>query len=103
MLGLLVSIFFAVSFGAKDITLHTVWSAVADYNPNITGQQIIHELRLPRVLGAAVTGAAFAAAGALMQGVTRNPLADSGVLGVNAGAMFVVALSFAFFLICHTR
>jgi len=95
--GLLVSIFFAVSFGAKDITLHTVWSAVADYNPNITGQQIIHELRLPRVLGAAVTGAAFAAAGALMQGVTRNPLADSGVLGVNAGAMFVVALSFAFF------
>lgn len=54
-------------------------------------------MRLPRVLGAAVTGAAFAAAGALMQGVTRNPLADSGVLGVNAGAMFVVALSFAFF------
>lgn len=94
--------FFAVSFGAKDITLHTVWSAVADYNPNITGQQIIHELRLPRVLGAAVTGAAFAAAGALMQGVTRNPLADSGVLGVNAGAMFVVALSFAFSLIYHT-
>lgn len=102
MIGLLVSIFFAVSFGAKDITLHTVWSAVADYNPNITGQQIIHELRLPRVLGAAVTGAAFAAAGALMQGITRNPLADSGVLGVNAGAMFVVALSFAFSLIYHT-
>ncbi|KXZ13032.1 ferrichrome ABC transporter permease [Bacillus nakamurai] len=97
VIGLLVSIFFAVSFGAKDITLHTVWSAIFHYNPNITGQQIIHELRLPRVLGAAAVGAAFAAAGALMQGVTRNPLADAGVLGVNAGAMFVVALSFAFF------
>ena len=68
-----------------------------DYNPKLTQHQIIYELRLPRVIGAAVVGAAFAVAGAVMQGVTRNPLADAGVLGINAGAMFVVALSFAFF------
>ncbi|UQZ81432.1 Iron-uptake system permease protein FeuB [Paenibacillus konkukensis] len=78
------------------MTLGTVWSAVFHYNPDLTTDQIIHELRLPRVLGAVVTGMAFAAAGALMQGVTRNPLADTGILGVNAGAAFVVALSFAF-------
>ena len=72
-----------------------------DYNPKLTQHQIIYELRLPRVIGAAVVGAAFAVAGAVMQGVTRNPLADAGVLGINAGAMFVVALSFAFFRICH--
>ncbi len=94
---LIGSIFLAVAFGAKDIQLQTVWTAVFDYNPKVTQHQIIYELRLPRVIGAAVVGAAFAVAGAVMQGVTRNPLADAGVLGINAGAMFVVALSFAFF------
>ena len=62
----------------------------------INAHQIIYELRLPRVIGAGVVGATFAVAGAVMQGITRNPLADAGVLGINAGAMFVVALSFAF-------
>ncbi|WP_243767703.1 FecCD family ABC transporter permease [Paenibacillus agricola] len=89
--------FIAISYGAKEMTLSTVWSAVIQYNPALTAHQIIHELRLPRVLGAAAMGAAFAVAGALMQGVTRNPLADAGILGINAGATFVVALSFAFF------
>ncbi|WP_318582449.1 FecCD family ABC transporter permease [Bacillus paranthracis] len=97
ILFLIGSIFLAVAFGAKDIHLQTVWTAVFDYNPKLTQHQIIYELRLPRVIGAAVVGAAFAVAGAVMQGVTRNPLADAGVLGINAGAMFVVALSFAFF------
>ncbi|WP_028402708.1 FecCD family ABC transporter permease [Ectobacillus panaciterrae] len=95
--GLLLSMFLAVSFGAKDITLKTVWAAIINYNPTLTTHQIIHELRLPRVIGAAVIGAAFAVAGALMQGVTHNPLADAGILGVNAGATFMVALSFAIF------
>ncbi|MCC2377232.1 iron ABC transporter permease [Bacillus wiedmannii] len=97
ILCLIGSLFLAIAFGAKDIHVETVWAAVFDYNPNLTQHQIIYELRLPRVIGAAVVGAAFAVAGAVMQGVTRNPLADAGVLGINAGAMFVVALSFAFF------
>ncbi|WP_259415974.1 FecCD family ABC transporter permease [Bacillus toyonensis] len=97
ILFLIGSIFLAISLGAKDIHLQTVWAAVLDYNPKLTQHQIIYELRLPRVIGAAVVGAAFAVAGAVMQGVTRNPLADAGVLGINAGAMFVVAFSFAFF------
>ncbi|MGN4425075.1 FecCD family ABC transporter permease [Bacillus cereus group sp. MYBK30-1] len=97
ILCLIGSIFLAIAFGAKDIHLQMVWAAVFDYNPKLTQHQIIYELRLPRVIGAAVVGAAFAVAGAVMQGVTRNPLADAGVLGINAGAMFVVALSFAFF------
>lgn len=97
LIALLASMFAAISFGAKDMTLATVWSAVMDYHPTVTAHQIIHELRLPRVIGAAVMGAAFAVAGALMQGVTRNPLADAGILGINAGSTLVVAVSFAFF------
>uniref|UniRef100_UPI00403F4325 FecCD family ABC transporter permease n=1 Tax=Paenibacillus sp. FSL R5-0341 TaxID=2921636 RepID=UPI00403F4325 len=93
---LLLSMFVAISLGAKGLTLETVWTAIFQYNPALTPHQIIHELRLPRVLAAVMIGAAFAVAGALMQGITRNPLADTGILGINAGATFVVALSFAF-------
>lgn len=94
--ALLMSIFLAISYGAKQLTLEAVWAAVFSYDPDITAHQIVHEYRLPRVLGAVVTGMAFAVAGAVMQGVTRNPMADAGILGVNAGAAFVVALCFAF-------
>ncbi|AEI45521.1 iron ABC transporter permease [Paenibacillus mucilaginosus] len=97
LLGLILSLFFAVSFGAKELTNASVWQAVTAYDPALPAHQIIRELRLPRVLGAALLGAAFAVAGALMQGVTRNPLADPGILGINSGAMLAVALSFAFF------
>src|SRR5690554_5865167 len=95
-LALLVAICLSISFGAADINLETVWQAVFQFNPDLTPHQIIQEIRLPRVLGAAMVGACFAVAGALMQGMTRNPLADSGLLGLNAGAAFMLALCFAF-------
>lgn len=97
LFSLLLCMLVAISFGAKDLSLRTVWTAIVHYNPSLTTHQIIYELRLPRVIAAAVMGAAFAVAGALMQGVTRNPLADAGILGVNAGATCMVAISFAFF------
>jgi iron complex transport system permease protein len=50
-------------------------------------------VRLPRVLSGIVVGAALAVAGAVMQGLTRNPLADSGILGINSGAAFAVVLA----------
>lgn len=95
-LALLAAMFLAITYGAKELSFKVVWSAIFQYDATLTSHQVIHELRLPRVIGAAVVGAAFAVAGALMQGVTRNPLADTGILGVNAGATFVVALCFAF-------
>ena len=59
ILCLIGSIFLAISFGAKDIHLQTVWAAILNYNPKLTQHQIIYELRLPRVIGAAVVGAAL--------------------------------------------
>nr|MBO2479573.1 ferrichrome ABC transporter permease [Bacillota bacterium] len=97
LLAVALSIGWSVSVGAADIQLGTVWEAVFRFNPDLTQHQIIHELRLPRVLAAVLVGACFAVAGALMQGMTRNPLADSGLLGLNAGAAFALALCFAFF------
>lgn len=98
--GLLALLFFtalSVSLGAADIDLKTVWEAVLHFNPNVEQHQIIWELRLPRIVGAAMVGSCFAVAGALMQGMTRNPLADSGLLGLNSGAAFMLAICFAFF------
>ncbi|SDK97433.1 FecCD family ABC transporter permease [Lacicoccus qingdaonensis] len=87
----------SISLGAADIDLQTVWTALTGFDPAVSQHQIIWELRFPRIIGAALVGAAFSIAGALMQGMTRNPLADSGLLGLNAGAIFMLAISFAFF------
>ncbi len=56
---------------------------------------VVHEQRLPRTVLAAAVGAALGVAGALMQSLTRNPLADPGILGINAGATLAVVLAVA--------
>lgn len=97
--GLMVLLFglaLSISVGAADIQLMTAWEAVLQFNPDLTPHQIVRELRLPRALGGALIGAAFAVAGAIMQGMTRNPLADTGLLGLNSGAAFILVLCFAF-------
>ena len=98
MLGCAVALVFglawSVSVGAADIDLATVWQAVFSYDPVQTTHQIIQEVRLPRVVIGAMVGAAFAVAGAIMQGMTRNPLASPSIMGLNAGAAFFLVLSF---------
>lgn len=51
---------------------------------------IMLEMRMPRALAAGLTGMAFALSGTVMQGITRNPLSDAGLLGINAGAGFLL-------------
>ena len=94
---LIVASMSAVIYGAKDIQVKDVIESFVHYDSSDTSHQIIRELRFPRVGGAMLIGAAFGVAGAIMQGITRNPLADTGILGINAGATFVVSLCFAFY------
>ncbi|GIP32487.1 iron ABC transporter permease [Paenibacillus sp. J2TS4] len=82
--------------GVANISFGTVWSAIVAYDPNNDHHVIVQTLRMPRALAGALVGAAFAVAGALMQGMTRNPIADTGLLGINAGAGLVLVLVFAF-------
>ncbi|MFD1675269.1 FecCD family ABC transporter permease [Alicyclobacillus fodiniaquatilis] len=96
LIALLLGLALSVSVGAADIHLSTVWASVFHFNPKLSQDQVIHYLRLPRAVAGALVGAAFAVAGALMQGMTRNPLADPGILGVNAGSEFLLAVCFAF-------
>ena len=89
---LILFIGMSISVGAANIKLSTVWNAVFQFNPNIQAHQIIQEIRLPRTLGAALVGAALAVSGAILQGITRNPLASPSILGVSDGAAFALVI-----------
>ncbi len=86
----------AMVLGAADISPKDVWLALTT---NEIGDKIliIREIRLPREIAAVLVGAALAVAGAIMQGMTKNPLADPGLLGLTAGANAALAITMAFF------
>lgn len=80
----------SLRYGALDIDTATVWNALWDYDRGDHAQIVVRELRLHRTIIGMIAGASFAVAGALTQGVTRNPLGAPGILGTNAGAAFAV-------------
>ena len=84
------------AFGANPLSLDAVWRGL--WQPDDSdASTIVWTLRIPRTIVGLITGAAFGASGALIQALTRNPLADPGILGVNAGAGFAVTLGVGLF------
>lgn len=82
----------SLSLGPQDINVGDVVGGIIA--PNQTAEQlIVHLIRLPRALLAALVGASLAMAGVVMQGITLNPLGAPEILGVNAGATLLVTLS----------
>lgn len=96
--GMLLLLLIALSLmlGAKSIPIHTLSLALTSHCDS-ADCVILREARLPRTLAGLLAGCALGLAGALMQSLTRNPLADPGILGVNAGAGFAVVLGIALF------
>ena len=90
-LALCLSFLVSISWGAADISLSEIYRAFTAFDGS-SNHLIIRTVRLPRSLVAIVVGAALAVAGAIMQGLTLNPLASPGILGVNAGAALAVVL-----------
>ena len=82
----------SLAVGARAIPLGEVINALFDPGTTGTNATILRDLRIPRTLLALLVGAAIGLSGAIMQGVTRNPLADPGLLGINAGAALFVVL-----------
>lgn len=92
--GLLIAaLLWSITLGAADITPQVVYEALVHFDKDNFDHLIIQTVRLPRVLSGVIVGAALAVAGAIMQGLTRNPLADSGILGINSGASLAVVLT----------
>ncbi|KAB2181617.1 iron ABC transporter permease, partial [Staphylococcus epidermidis] len=73
----------------------TIIEASFNYNPSNQQQNIINEIRIPRNIAAVIVGMALAVSGAIIQGVTRNGLADPALIGLNSGASFALALTYA--------
>jgi iron complex transport system permease protein len=100
-LGLLASVgalgllcLLSVWLGSKQIAFGDVWHVLV-HDDGSADAVIIHSVRLPRTALAVLVGAALGLAGTVMQALTRNPLADPGLLGVSAGAAFAIVFSIA--------
>lgn len=89
---LLVCLLSSISLGAAGIAPETVWQAIFQFDGS-TEHLIIRTVRLPRSILAVVVGAALAVAGAITQGLTRNPLAAPDILGINVGAALAMVLA----------
>lgn len=81
----------SLAIGARPISPETLVQALTAYNP-ANGDHAVVLSRIPRTLVGLLAGAALGLAGAAMQGVARNPLADPGILGVNSGAALAVVI-----------
>ncbi|MET2012767.1 iron ABC transporter permease [Microbacterium chocolatum] len=92
----LVAVVLSLAVGARPIAPAVVIDALFAYNPTINDHVVVITQRVPRTLIGLLAGAALALAGTTMQGLTRNPFADPGLLGVNAGASVGVLAAITF-------
>ena len=89
---LALSVAASLAIGSRSVPFGEVVDAFTAYDGS-DGHAIVRELRVPRTELGLLVGAALGAAGALMQGATRNALAEPGIMGINAGAAFAVVLA----------
>lgn len=90
--------FVSLVFGVVDTSWQTVVDTYTNFQ-NTNEHIVIKEVRVPRVLNAIAVGASLGIAGALLQSLTRNPVADVELFGLNAGAAFLIVFAVSFFSI----
>ncbi|MBO9597673.1 MAG: iron ABC transporter permease [Cohnella sp.] len=89
---LLACAFASMAYGAMPVSWSDVFYSFAQYDGSSNEHIIVQTSRVPRAFTAAAVGASLAVAGSLIQGLTRNPLADPNVIGINYGASFMIVL-----------
>lgn len=82
----------AICAGAKNIPLQTVWNSIFHYE-DILDMQLVRDVRIPRVICTALVGGILGITGAMMQGVTRNEVAEPSLMGITQGATFAIAIA----------
>lgn len=92
----------SISIGSKQLSLGTVWQAII--NPSSTNYEtaVVME-RIPRTVFGILAGSALAISGCVMQSITRNPIADPSILGINTGASLAVVIGISFFSISSSQ
>lgn len=91
-----VAVLASLAIGSRAVPPEVVWSAFAAPADGDADQLVVRELRVPRTIIGVLAGAAFGAVAVVLQGATRNPLADPGLLGLNAGASLAVVAAITF-------
>jgi iron complex transport system permease protein len=91
-IALLIVVVASIAVGSNELPLHTVAAALFHYT-GTPDETVVVQLRIPRTVLGVLVGGALGLAGALMQALTRNPLADPGLLGVNSGASAAIVIA----------
>lgn len=94
---LVLAVLCSLLIGARPVAPSVVWDAFFAFDAADADHVVVVTQRIPRTLVGLLAGAALAVAGTLMQGLTRNPLADPGLLGINAGASVAVLFAITVF------
>lgn len=91
---LIIGLFLATSLGVTRIGISEIWDSVFNYSETME-LMLIRDVRIPRVLSVLLTGGILGVTGAMIQGVTRNPIAEPSILGVSQAATLVIAIFYA--------
>lgn len=94
LLLLVVGLILAVRLGSVHITFSDIWNSVFNYNETLE-LMLVRDVRIPRVLSVLMTGGVLGVTGAMIQGVTKNPIAEPSILGISQGATLVIAIFYA--------
>ena len=91
---LTIGLFLATSLGVTRIGVSEIWNSIFNYSETLE-LMLIRDVRIPRVLSVLLTGGILGVTGAMIQGVTRNPIAEPSILGVSQAATLVIAIFYA--------
>ena len=94
---LLLMLMLTLMFGAGRISLQEITDSFLRFDPDNFTHLTVRDIRLPRFLADVVVGTSLSIAGAIMQGTTKNPMADSGIMGISSGSTLGVVIVLAFF------
>lgn len=94
LLLLVVGLVLAVRLGSVHIAFSDIFNSIFNYSETLE-LMLVRDVRIPRALSVLMTGGILGVTGAMIQGVTRNPIAEPSILGVSQGATLVIAIFYA--------
>ena len=102
MLLLIIGLILAISLGSVHIGFSEIWDSIFNYNETLE-LMLVRDVRIPRALSVLFTGGILGVTGAMIQGVTRNPIAEPSILGISQGATLVIAIFYALGITISTK
>lgn len=102
LLLLIGGLILAIRLGSVHINFSDIWDSIFNYSETLE-LMLIRDVRIPRALSVLLTGGILGVTGAMIQGVTRNPIAEPSILGVSQGATLVISIFYATGVAINTR